>query len=74
MSYYVPLWAIFCCIFAARPDFRKIRIDDYVENWYISGRYFYALVAQLDRALVYGTEGYKFESCQAQFLKHPLIA
>ena len=29
----------------------------------------YAPVAQLDRASVYGTEGYKFESCQARFSK-----
>ena len=27
----------------------------------------FAPVAQLDRALVYGTKGYKFESCQAHF-------
>ena len=27
----------------------------------------FAPVAQLDRASVYGTEGYKFESCQARF-------
>ena len=29
----------------------------------------YAPVAQLDRASVYGTEGYKFESCQARYKK-----
>ena len=28
----------------------------------------YARVAQLDRASVYGTEGYRFESCRAYFL------
>ncbi len=28
-----------------------------------------ASVAQLDRALVYGTKGYRFESCQTRFNK-----
>ena len=28
----------------------------------------FAPVAQLDRALVYGTKGYRFDSCQARFI------
>ena len=33
----------------------------------------FAPVAQLDRALVYGTKGYKFESCQAHFHNSLLV-
>ena len=34
----------------------------------------YAPLAQLDRASVYGTEGYRFESCEVYFFALRLIA